>query len=211
MKKYLLLFSAFLFFVSGFANNRIESKFSEISIIMKDGQVKSGKVKHPFDLNKKIVLISDSGEKVNIDNALVDEVTLKHDNGVTLKFKSVYFKNAFSDKISKKATLMMVVMQELLTVYYDNGISYSSLSMNGALSQTSYSSYYALREGEKVPTLISFSLSGQINANNVFKKSAAKYFEDYPELSKKIEDKVYKYNDVITVCIDYIKWKKSKN
>lgn len=213
MKKYLLLFSVLLFFGNGFAKNVVvtKEKFSEIRITMKDGQIKSGKVKHPYDLNKKITLVLDSGEKENINAILIDEVELKSENSIGLKFKSIYFKSAFSDKISKKPKLMMIVMKELLTIYYDNGVSYSSLSMNGTISHASYSAYYAHREGEDAATLISVALSGNINANSVFKKAAAKYFEDYPELSKKITDKEYKYSDLITVCIEYINWKKAKN
>ena len=215
MKNYLLLLTFFLFFGNAFAENKndVKEKFNEIAVTLKDGQKKSGKIKQPYDLNKKIEIVSESGSKEKIDQKLIDEVELKTENGLTLKFKSVHFKNAFSAKISKKPKLLLIVMEDLLTLYYDDGISTSSISTNGInFSQHSFSyvAYYAIREGEEVPTFISYYLTGKINANAVFKKYAAKYFEDYPELSKKIEDKVYKYTDLITVCVEYINWKKSK-
>lgn len=37
-----------------------------------------------------------------------------------------------------------------------------------------------------------------------------KYFEDYPELSKKIDDRVYKYSELVTVVTEYIGWKRAK-
>lgn len=216
MKKYLLLVTFFLLFGNGFAENKkvIKDKFSEIAITLNDGQVKSGKIKHPYDLNKKIEIILASGEKVKIDNLQVKQVTVNHENGLSLTFQNVtYYASSLklNNKISKKPKLMLVVMKELLTIYFDNGVSYTNMSSNGLITSTNYNNYYALREGEEAAYLISGYVNGQVNPNAIFKMTAAKYFEDYPELSKKISDKVYKYSDIITVCIEYINWKKSKN
>ena len=170
MKKYLSLIIVFLFSVNGIAKDKFEikSKFSEITITMKDGQVKSGKVKHPFDLNKKIVLISASDEKVNIDIALIDEVTVKHENGVNLTFKNVYYYNHSGKKLNKKPKLMLVVMKELLTLYFDNGVSYTNMMSYGMMTSTNYNNYYAIREGEDGAKIISGYVNGQVNPNVVF-------------------------------------------
>lgn len=213
MKKYLVLFSVLLFFGNGFANNikAVKDKFTEISVTLKDGQVKSGKVKHPFDLNKKIEVISESGTKEKIDNSLIKEVTIKHENGVSLTFQSVYYYNNTGTKLKEKPKLMLVMMKEVVTLYYDNGVSYTNMMANGVITSTGYNNYYAIREGEDGAKLISGYVNGQVNPNVLFKMFASKYFADYPELSKKIADKEYKYTDIITVCIEYINWKKSKN
>ncbi|WP_320815077.1 hypothetical protein [Flavobacterium sp.] len=216
MKNYLLLFTFFLLFGNAFAENKnvVKTKFSEITVTLNDGQVKSGKIKHPYDLNKKIEIILASGEKVKIDNLLVKQVVIKHESGFNLTFQNVTYyasKLRLNYKISKKPKLMLVVMKELLTIYFDNGVSYTNMSANGLITSTNYNNYYAFREGEEAAYLISGYVNGQLNPNVLFKTFASKYFEDYPELSKKIEDKEYKYTDIITVCVEYINWKKSKN
>jgi hypothetical protein len=216
MKNYLLLFTFFLLFGNAFAENKnvVKTKFSEITVTLIDGQVKSGKIKHPYNLNKKIVIILESGEKIKIDNSRVKQVIVKDENGQSLTFENVtHYSSSFklNNKISKKPKLMLVVMKELLAIYYDNGVSYTNMSANGLITPTGYVNYYAFREGEEAAFLISGYVNGSVNPNVVFKMTASKYFEDYPELSKKIEDKVYKYTDIITVCVEYINWKKSKN
>jgi hypothetical protein len=214
MKNYLLLlFSIFLLFGNGYAKNKtvVKDKFSEITITMKDGQVKSGKVKHPYDLNKKITLVLDSGEKETVDVNLIDGVIVKNESGASITFKNVYYYNNTGTKIHKKPKLMLVVMKEVLTVYFDNGVSYTNRMSYGMMISTNYNNYYAIREGEDAAKLISGYVNGQANPNVLFKMFASKYFEDYPELSKKIKDKVYKYDDIIKVCIEYINWKKVQN
>lgn len=213
MKNYLLLFSMFLIFGNGYAKNKkvVKDKFSEITITMKDGQIKLGKVKHPYDLNKKIKLLLDSGEKETVDINLIDGVVIKNEYGGNNSFKNVYYYNNTGTKIHKKPKLMLVVMKGILTVYFDNGVSYTNMMSYGMIASTNYNNYYALREGEDAAKLISGYVNGQANPNVLFKMFASRYFEDYPELSKKIKDKVYKYDDILKVCNEYINWKKSKN
>lgn len=212
MRKKILFIVAVLFFVNGFANdNKVTgTKYSEISVTLKDGQIKSGKIKHPFDLNKKIEIVLESGAKEKIDNLLIKEVTIKHENGVNLSFQNVYYYNNTGTKLKEKPKLMMVMMKEVLTLYYDNGVSYTNMMSNGLMVSTNYNNYYAIREGEDGAKLISGYVNGQANPNVQFKLFASRYFADYPELSQKIQDKVYKYTDIVPVCIEYINWKKSK-
>lgn len=211
MKKFLFVISLFLFFATGFAKNIDENKFSDITITMKDGQVKSGKIKHPYDLNKKIVLILDSGEKVDVELSLVDEVNISQENVVNLKFKNVYYYNHSGKKINKEPKFMLVMLKEdVLTLYYDNGVSYKNMMANGLITATNYNNYYAIRPGEDAAKLISGYVNGQANPNVLFRALASKYFEDYPELSKKIDDRVYKYSELVTVVTEYIGWKRAK-
>lgn len=211
MRKYLYLVFTFLFFVGGFAKNIVKDKFSDITITMKDGQVKSGKIKHPYNLNKKIVLILDSGEKVNVDTTLIDEVAVNHENAVTISFKNVYYYNHSGKKLNKEPKFMLVMLKdEALNLYYDNGVSYTNMMSSGLLVSTNYNNYYAIRQGEDGAKLISGYVNGQVNPNVLFRMLASKYFQDFPELSKKIDEKVYKYSDIITVITDYLNWKKSK-
>lgn len=213
MKNYLLLLTVFLLCGNVFAKNKkvIKDKFSEITITMKDGQIKLGKVKHPYDLNKKIKLLLDSGEKETVDIDLIDGVVIKNEYGGNNSFKNVYYYNNTGTKIHKKPKLMLVIMKGVLTLYFDNGVSYTNMMSYGMITSTNYNNYYALREGEDAAKLISGYVNGQVNKNLLFKIFASKYFEDYPELSKKIQDKVYKYDDILKVCNEYINWKKSKN
>jgi hypothetical protein len=66
-------------------------------------------------------------------------------------------------------------------------------------------SWYIFRSGEIGASKISWT--GFIGGNNAyFKKYAPEYFSDYPELAKKIEEKEYKYDDLVKVVEEYNQW-----
>lgn len=67
--------------------------------------------------------------------------------------------------------------------------------------------WYCLRTGEDVAYMVSWTFNTQVNKNNIFRKNAAEYFKDYPELAKKIKSKAYKYDDIFEVVEKYNQWK----
>jgi hypothetical protein len=58
--------------------------------------------------------------------------------------------------------------------------------------------------------MVSWTFITQVNKNNIFRKNAQEYFKDYPELSKKIEDRELKYDDIFEVVQQYNDWKEEK-
>ncbi len=70
--------------------------------------------------------------------------------------------------------------------------------------------WYCKRPNEDVATVVSWTFNTQVNKNNIFRKNAAEYFKDYPELSKKIKDKDYKHDDILEVVEKYNDWKSGK-
>ncbi|MDR0659415.1 MAG: hypothetical protein LBG19_01150 [Prevotellaceae bacterium] len=60
---------------------------------------------------------------------------------------------------------------------------------------------YCMRPGESEATLL--FIEGGVGMEAQFRKVAAEYFGDYPELVKKIEDKEYKREDIVEIIEDY--------
>lgn len=209
MFKTLMLFFSLLICINlSYAYKRIEDKFINVKIITLDGKSKIGKVKSPLKFNKDIELIIDDN-KENISNLDIKSLEIINENGVSITYDNVYaFKSFRNGKIEKKPRLMLVVVRGITTLYQEYiGQNFYSIG-TGLGGQFLHTNYYAIREGEPAAALISAVISGQANPNAVFRRFAKDYFSDYPELAKKIEDKVYKYTDVLYAVLEYNNWKK---
>jgi hypothetical protein len=67
-----------------------------------------------------------------------------------------------------------------------------------------YYDYYIIRDGEPAAKLIATVSS--LNNNQFFRTKAPLYFADYPELAKKIADKVYTWKNIKEVVDIYNEW-----
>ena len=179
-----------------------------ISIVMNDGQIKKGKVKSKFDPENKIVLQQEDGKVETIASEDVKEFTLSTAQGELTYENVVYYKNIKNTKIASKPIFMMVMVREPspLTMYYQVPWNFA-YGPGAAASMYNTTNYYARRQGEPAASLLSSVMMGQVNPNAVFKNAAPEYFADYPELANKIKNKTYTYAEIMTVAMEYIKWK----
>ncbi|MGX7666701.1 hypothetical protein [Flavobacterium pedocola] len=196
-------------FQKSFANSG--PKFSELTVVMKDGSTKEGKIKHPFNLNKKIVLIDANGNEEVIPNIDVKGIVLKTDSGIPLSFDNVtYYKSPRQAKIAKSPRFMMVSMRGPVTLYYD---TYQDVThaMGAGMSYFSTGvTYYGKRMDEPAASVLSSYVNGQVNPNVVFRLCAPRYFADFPELAAKIESKKVTYYEIVSVVLEYNNWKNSQ-
>lgn len=211
MKKLIFSLTLILFFVYNIeAENILSNKdLIPISIVMNGGQTKKGNVKDNMEPDKKITLILEKGTVETLASEDVKEFTITTPEGGLITYENVrYFKNIKRKDIANKPIFMMVLVREPspLTMYYQIPwrIAYGP---GAAASMYNTTNYYAKREGEAAASLLSSVMMGQVNPNAVFKNVAPDYFSDYPELSKKIENKTYTYADIMTVAMEYIQWK----
>jgi hypothetical protein len=211
MKNHLLSLICILLFSSNSkaVNLLAVKELIPITVTMKDGQIKKGKVKDNLDPDKKIALILEDGSVETLASENVKEFTIEGQNGALITYENVaYFKNTKRKDIASKSIFMMILMRDPapIAMYYQLPwqIAYDS---GAAASMYNTTNFYAQRKGEPAATLLSSVMMGQVNPNAVFKDVAPDYFSDYPELARKIENKTYTYEDIMTVALEYTKWK----
>lgn len=141
----------------------------------------------------------------------------KSDNiGKTLTIKA--YKNANNKKVDEKVKVIRVLELphiSLFVTYSDSkfitqkGTDAAGFRTYGTVD-VSDTYWYCLRPGEDVAYMVSWTFNTQINKNNIFRKNATQYFKDYPELSKKIDERELKYDDIFEVVQMYNDWKVGK-
>jgi len=124
------------------------------------------------------------------------------------------YKNANNKKVAKDPIKAEKIL-ELPSITLYRAYAASSFTTSGGTNQyatvdVSDTFWYCLRPGEEVAYIVSWTFNTQINKNNIFRKNAAEYFKDYPELSQKIKNKEYKYDDIEEVVTMYNQWKSGK-
>ena len=179
----------------------------KVEILLTNGEIKKGEVSNEINLKKDIKLI-ENNDKTQIKLEDIKTLTVINEYGNTV-YESV--KCYYRKKIEKKPKLLRVVLKGYLSLYYHEfvvhiGGNYPGLG--GGMQGINNSFVYGIREGEEAATMLSDVMQGQVNPNAHFRYHAPKYFSDYPELAKKIEDKEYKYSDIYQVALEYNNWKK---
>lgn len=135
-----------------------------------------------------------------------------HERGVPVSIKG--YKNALNKKVAKKPIKAELIL-DLPNIKLYKAFVASSMSVNNGGGfrtnvDVSDTFWYCLRPGEDIAYVVSWTFNTQVNKNNVFRKNAAKYFEDYPTLSQKIKDRTFKHDDIIQVVEEYNQWKSGK-
>lgn len=146
---------------------------------------------------------------ISLNNSLYAQ---KAEKGPIVSIKG--YKNANNKKIAKKPIKAEVILELPSITLYRSFVG-SSFTTSGGSNQlatvdVSDTFWYCLRPGEEVATIISWTFNTQVNKNVIFRKNAAEYFKDYPELSQKIKNKDYKYDDLLEVVQLYDEWKSGK-
>lgn len=136
--------------------------------------------------------------------------------GQTVTIKA--YKNANNKKVDDKVKAIKVLELPHISLFvsYSDAKFITSKGQNAGGFNTygtvdvSDTYWYCLRPGEDVAYMVSWTFITQVNKNNIFRKNAQEYFKDYPELSKKIEDRELKYDDIFEVVQQYNDWKEGK-
>lgn len=127
------------------------------------------------------------------------------------------YKNALNKKVAKRPIEVELIL-DLPYIKLYRGYSKSYMNTNlgpmaggvgtmRAAVDVSDTFWYCIRPGEEVATIVSWTFNTQVNKNTVFRKNAKKYFIDYPELHRKIDDREFKYDEILEVVSFYNDWK----
>lgn len=196
------------------ANDSYAQKFLNGSIVFKDGKVLKGLVEYPS--NFKTAKISFKENEAATEQEFVSEEIKKvsvKDNGQEFEFdRGTYYEElTFRGKVESKERWMVVLIRGAATLYT---VAAKSVKIKeGKLSFTNRDvvSYYVKRDSEKIATDIAANMAGiTAGLNEDFRDRASKYFQDYPELVKKINNEKLKVDDIFMVVEEYNKWKGSK-
>ncbi|MBJ2174549.1 hypothetical protein JBL43_09890 [Aureibaculum sp. A20] len=177
MKKILIII-AFLFVMP------MAGQKNEAILYFKDGTELKGLAK--VTSKKKIKFRTKKGAKKQLYNYLeLDGVKITFNNWDRLVISTYYYKKTEQFKYS----LLKEIIKGKLSIYHKSGIQsgedWSDMS-------TSENGYYVWKEGDEIAVLI----ENFEQTDNIFskknKKAAIRYFNDCPELVKKIENNEFK-------------------
>jgi len=212
MKKYilyplplLLLFTTPILFAQ---------KYLDGSITFKDGKVVKGLVEYPSNFKTASISFkeNEAAKEQEFASENLKSVSVK-ESGQDFEFhRGTYYEElTFRGKVESKERWMVVLVKGPATLYTVAGKSVKI--KNGKLSFTNREvvTYYIKREPEKVATDIAANMAGMTaGLNEDFRDRASKYFQDYPELVKKINNDKLKISDIYNVVEEYNKWAGSK-
>jgi hypothetical protein len=212
MKKYILYSIIFLMIIT--ANNLFAQKFLNGLIVFKDGKVLKGLVEYPSNFKTSNISFKEN-ETAKQQEFLSEEiktVSVK-ESGQDFEFdRGTYYEElTFRGKVESKERWLVVLIKGKATLYT---VAAKTVKIkNGKLSFTNSDvvTYYIKRESEKVASDIAANMSGiTAGLNEDFRNRASKYFEDCPELVKKINNGKLKISDIFVVVEEYNNWANSK-
>jgi len=102
----------------------------------------------------------------------------------------------YSKKLNKKDVYMCLLVNDHLKLYL-----HKVLVATGYYSTTGITYVFEKPDGQMLQ-VFNNKLTG-------FSKKTGAFFSDYPELSEKIKNKTYKFNDVFIITKEYNTWLKS--
>ena len=176
-------------------------------LVFTDGKIMTGLASMPSEAtdSKLAYKATEKDDKTHYKSDLLKTVVyyFGKDSVVFDRLKSYHMN-------SKKMTdlvWLQVLKRGYVTLFYSlKEGQYLSLSYS---MPTEDHYWLCLRPGEEAATIVSWKY-GSINVNMTFKKKAPKYFADYPELAQKIENKEYKWDNIMQVVNEYNDWKQKK-
>ncbi|SMC70591.1 hypothetical protein [Moheibacter sediminis] len=124
------------------------------------------------------------------------------------------YKNANNKKVKdgiKAEVILDLPNIKLYRVFSASSVNVNQGGGNRGNVDVSDTFWYCKRPNEDVATIVSWTFRTQVNKNSIFRKNATEYFKDYPQLSKKIDDKELKHDDIVEVVTQYDTWKAGGN
>jgi len=173
-----------------------------IVIELNNGTVKEGEINGwaGYLWGYDNIIYKSGGKRAKVPTVDVKAFTI-YESGKIRNFEKIKaYKNAKNIKPDKRELFAEILYKgENIALFY---------GIYGMDSQWNDLRFYCLRKGEETASIVSFIFGN--TKNLVFKKVGAKYFSDYPGLSKKIKNKEYTYKDIVEVVQEYDRWKSTK-
>ena len=204
IKRFSSLVALLLFINCGFAQ-----KFYAGSITKISGEVITGYLSLPKSTTDKSIDFKES-EKSKVREIKSDSIRL-----VSIHTKGGSTSSLERIQVTKKEKGYAILLIEGFANLYLAG---EGVSVNKEGKFSPYSSfvsgrdlptfsYLALRKNEKVASIIAVTSNAPtvFGLNNTFRVYASKYFSDYPELVKRIDNKEFTHDDVEKVVKIYNK------
>ena len=210
MRRYILYSIAFLMTTT--ANSLFAQKFLSGSIILKDGNVLKGLVEHPSNFKTANVSFKEheTAEEQEFPSENIKTVSVE-ESGRTFEFdRGTYYEElTFRGKVESKERWMVVLTRGKATLYTVAGKPVKIKNGKLSFSNREVVAYYVKRESEKVASDIAVNMAGiTAGLDQDFRDRASKYFEDYPELAKKINNSKLKVDDLFVIVDEYNRWAK---
>lgn len=204
MKKNLvLIICCFLLSVAQAQKN----KFYEGTILLADNSQKKGLVKLPSEADDKAIdfKASENAGKEAIKSEAIQSFRIKA-GSEEVEFVYTRYYNIGSNKLSKSPGWFNILRRGPVTLYSNNYDVFSPYELSNAAA--SHGIYFLLkRDSEEAPAAVGMYFPSSVNHNQIFRKFAAKYFTDYPELANRLNEKEFKLEDVGKVADIYNEWK----
>ncbi len=190
-----------------------------VEVLLKSGEVKSLTAKLPKGNSSSLKCQDASGDSFNLLGEDIDHVifTTEEGNAYVMQYariKWVYMTKAgkLKEKEYKKPAWLLAVKADAKMMMYTGAETYKM--KNGEIRMTTKGQagfvafpYYFQRPGEEHVSFITDDDAGlQANANNVFRNTAIAYFQDTPELVKRLQDKEFKKKDVFRLYDAYLEY-----
>lgn len=204
IKRFSSLVALLLFINIGFAQ-----KFYAGSITKINGEILTGYLSLPKSTTDKSIdfKVSEKSKEREIKSDSVRLISIHTKGGVPSSLERI--------QITKKEKGYAILLVEGFANLYLAG---EGISVNKEGKFSPYSSfvsgrdlptfsYLALRKNEKVATIIGVTSNSPtvFGLNNTFRVYASKYFSDYPELVKRIDNKEFTHDDIEKVVKIYNK------
>lgn len=195
-----------------FSSSSLKGQFFSAKIIFQDGKEKNGLVKYPKKADEKFIQFkqSESAEKEKIESPSIKIIKFHTEEG---DFEMENVKTFIGWKLDKvsEPIFLTVLERGYATLYTTYSPDTRNHTPNGSFNIPGNTYWLCYREGEKAATMVSMNFPNNLAPSKIMQKQAPMYFKDYPELAKKIENKEYKWEDIIIVVKEYNKWKGNSN
>jgi hypothetical protein len=183
------------------------AKFIPAELRFADGKSLKGLAAFPDKPNDRTILFKskENAEPVSYSSESLKTLIYFFDDGTVEFDRIMIYPSLLNSKKSAGPYWLEVIERGYTTLYFALREG-STMVRSGVSSTTSADKFwYCMRPNEEAAKVISWVI-GKVNANETFRREAQKYFKDYPELSEKIKDKTYKYDQIVETVRDYNKW-----
>jgi hypothetical protein len=206
MKKLFTLILVNLLFTAFAQKSSVETNFEikESTIYLTNGTQVTGELDYPINSAEKKIAIKVAGEKTKYKTIDIDKIVIKTSTK-DLIYRSVF---EYSNPLRRKGfgsnkILLLEIIVGKVTLLSGNISGNRNLGPGNSSSFYSQLNYYVVREGEEAVSCI--YASGFVNPNSLFRQVGRDYFKDNPTIAKKIDDKVYTYENIVETIMEYNK------
>jgi hypothetical protein len=183
------------------------AKFIPAELRFADGKVMKGFATFPDKPNDKSISFKskENAEPVSYDSELLKTLVYFFDDGTAEFDRIKIYPSLLNGKKIAGPYWLEVIERGYTTLYF--ALREGSTMVRSGVSSTTGADkfWYCKRPNEEGAKVISWVI-GSVNANETFRREGQKYFKDYPELSKKIKDKIFKYDQIVDAVKEYNTW-----